>query len=253
MTPLVFTCEGASIAGALHDAHGAVGILIIPGGAQTRVGAHRMFVVLADSLAARGMPVLRFDRRGTGDSDGDDAGFLGSGPDIAAAAAALRTACPAVRHVVAIGHCDGATALALANDGIDALVLMNPWTIDDDAEAPARVVGAHYRRRLLQPASWLRLLSGGVDIRAALASLFGATRAPRLSVLGARLADAIEAAGKPFTLILSDRDTTAIAAGTIADRLGQQHWIAGADHGFSSPRHLAEAEHLIAAFIEKIW
>ncbi|KAB8057318.1 hydrolase 1, exosortase A system-associated, partial [Janthinobacterium violaceinigrum] len=52
----------------LPAAPGPRGVLIVTGGPQYRVGSHRQFVLLARALAAQGVPVLRFDLRGMGDS-----------------------------------------------------------------------------------------------------------------------------------------------------------------------------------------
>ena len=38
---LTFACEGATLAGMLHPAAGATGVVIVTGGMQTRIGAHR--------------------------------------------------------------------------------------------------------------------------------------------------------------------------------------------------------------------
>ncbi len=47
-----------------------LGVLIVVGGPQYRVGSHRQFVLLARALAARGFAAMRFDCTGMGDSDG---------------------------------------------------------------------------------------------------------------------------------------------------------------------------------------
>jgi alpha-beta hydrolase superfamily lysophospholipase len=72
-------------------------VLMVTGGSQTRVGSHRMYERLADALADNGYPCFRFDRRGVGDSSGEDPGFKDSGPDLAAAAAAFRLEVPSCR------------------------------------------------------------------------------------------------------------------------------------------------------------
>src|SRR3546814_12236630 len=86
---------------------------------------------LAQRVAAAGHPVFRFDRRGIGDSEGENHGFEGSGPDIAAAIGAFCGAAPHVTRIVAFGNCDAASALLLHQPlAIDALVLANPWTYE---------------------------------------------------------------------------------------------------------------------------
>src|SRR3546814_5025865 len=82
------------------------GLLIVSGGNELRSGAHRGMAKLAARLARDGFPVFRFDRRGVGDSEGENGGFLSSGPDIAEAVAAFLRASPGLRRIVALGNCD---------------------------------------------------------------------------------------------------------------------------------------------------
>src|SRR4051794_3005475 len=108
---LSLDCQGAAIGATLDEATGATGVLMVTGGTQTRIGSHRMYERLAKRLAEAGFPCLRFDRRGVGDSEGEDPDWRGSGPDIAAAAAALRREASGVQRIVGFGLCDGASAL----------------------------------------------------------------------------------------------------------------------------------------------
>jgi exosortase A-associated hydrolase 1 len=252
MTPLVFACGGARLAGQLHPATGTTGVLVVAGGAQTRVGAHRMFVDLARHVAAAGAPVFRFDRRGVGDSDGDNPGFERLAADITAAAGAFRAACPHVARIVGVGHCDGAAALALAPHDFAGLVLLNLWTVDGDTPASTPAVRAHYRRRLLQAASWRRLLTGQVDVFGAIGSLLAARRAPAMSTLARRIAEALDDAAVPRLLVFSGRDATAQAARPFASQLGTNVWLADADHSFTDPAHLAAVADQIVDFIGQI-
>ena len=86
---LTFACESEPLLAVLHtpdaDKDKKIGVVIVVGGAQSRVGSHRMFVTLARGLADLGCAVLRFDRRGMGDSGGDDPGFDDCNEDIIAA------------------------------------------------------------------------------------------------------------------------------------------------------------------------
>ena len=81
----------------LPAAPGPRGVLIVTGGPQYRVGSHRQFVLLARALAARGVPVLRFDLRGMGDSEGSARDYRAAAPDIAGALAQFFDAVPALR------------------------------------------------------------------------------------------------------------------------------------------------------------
>ena len=85
---VVFPCGGAKLYGMLDcgPAHGQTGLLIVSGGNEIRAGAFAGQAQLAARLAeAAGVPVFRYDRRGIGDSEGDNTGWQGSRDDIAAA------------------------------------------------------------------------------------------------------------------------------------------------------------------------
>jgi exosortase A-associated hydrolase 1 len=211
---LSFDCQGAELAASLDPAAGATGLLLVTGGSQTRVGSHRMYERLAKSLADKSFPCLRFDRRGVGDSAGEDPGFRGSGPDLAAAAAALRKQVPRLERVIGLGLCDGATALALFGKaaGLDALILVNPWLVEAEADAPPpAAIRAHYRKRLLSREGWLKILSGAVDYRRLLKGLRRMS-GNQGSPLARDAAAALRASGLRAWLILAEADATAIAA-----------------------------------------
>jgi exosortase A-associated hydrolase 1 len=209
---LTFGCEGARLGASLDEA-GATGILMVTGGTQTRVGSHRMYERLADALAGAGHGVLRFDRRGVGDSEGEDPGFRGSGPDIVAAAAAFRADAPVTR-LIGFGLCDGATALALfaGEAALDGVILVNPWLVEAEAGAPAAAaVRAHYRRRLLSLEGWKKLATGSISWRKLLGGLRKSADTAA-SPLAAEAAAALRASGVRAELILAAGDATAIAA-----------------------------------------
>lgn len=214
---LTFTCEGAVLTATVDGAAGSTGILFATGGSQTRIGSHRMFERLARGLAAAGYPCLRFDRRGVGDSEGEDPGFRGAAPDLAAAAAALRTQCPSVRGLLGIGLCDGATALALgaAGAGLDGVVMVNPWLVEAELGAPpAAAIKRHYREQLTSLSGWKRLLSGSISYRKLLKGLLKTAR-PEDRSLATATAAALEASEAPVALILARGDATAIAAESV--------------------------------------
>lgn len=236
---LTFTCEGAALAGTLDLAPGSTGLLIVTGGNEVRAGAWNGQALFAARIAAAGFPVFRFDHRGVGDSEGTNGGFETRGPDIAAALAAFRAACPQVTRVVGFGNCDGASALMLARGaGLDALVLSNPWTIEEDeAPAPPQAVRDHYRRRLADPAAIRRLLTGQVSIGKLVASLIGMLRKPPPpSSLAQNLASGIADFPGPIRFLVADRDRTALAfmANWAADETRIRR-CAGATHSFVEP------------------
>ena len=212
-----FACAGETLLGTLDAAPGTTGLLIVSGGNEIRVGAHRGMALLAARLAEAGHPVFRFDRRGIGDSSGDNRGFESSADDIEAAVAIFRRTAPNLTRIVGFGNCDAATALALFHRtaGINALILANPWIVEDqdDDMPPAAAIRAHYAERLRDPRQWLRLFRGGVNIKKLVNGLLkSSTNQSQVpSTLATRLAQALGAADVPVSLLLARRDNTAIA------------------------------------------
>lgn len=214
---LTFACEGAGLVGTLDDAPGTTGLLLVSGGNELRSGAFAGQAQFAAQIAGQGFPVFRYDRRGVGDSDGPNGEFKTSGPDIAAALAAFRAAAPQVAKVVALGNCDAASSLMLAQGaGCDGLILSNPWTFedtgDDEAAPSAEVLRDHYRRRLASPEALKRLLTGQIPIGKLVRSLVGALRpAPPPSSLAQDMAAGIAGFTGPIAFLIAERDRTAIA------------------------------------------
>jgi len=212
---LTFPCEGAELAASLDGAGGATGLLLVTGGSQTRVGSHRMYERLSKALAENDFPCFRYDRRGVGDSAGEDPGFKESGPDLKAAVAAFRTASPEVERVFGFGLCDGATAIALFGKqaGLDGLILVNPWLVEAEAgEPPPAAIKRHYARRLTSREGWKKILSGSVDWRKLLRGLRSIFVKPEGSPLARETAAALRAGGLRAWLILAEGDATGIAA-----------------------------------------
>ena len=60
-----FDCAGATLGATLDDAAGATGLLLVTGGTQTRIGAHRGMARLAAAVGGGGLPgvPLRSARR----------------------------------------------------------------------------------------------------------------------------------------------------------------------------------------------
>ena len=250
-----FSCEGAQLLGICSPAASDLGVVVVVGGPQYRAGSHRQFVLLARHLAAAGFPVLRFDARGMGDSEGTQRNFEQATPDIAAAITALCAQQPQVNRVVLWGLCDGASAALLyLHERVDArvhgLVLLNPW-VRSEASLARTHVKHYYRQRLLQPEFWRKLLSGGVA-RAALSGLLDNLRKSRGAQADSQAALAFQqrmaAVWRAFPghmlLVLSGNDFTAREfqeftaadpawAGALARPGLTVHEPAGADHTFS--------------------
>jgi exosortase A-associated hydrolase 1 len=163
--PLLIPCEGEELVGIVHrgaaEQQRAI-VVIVAGGPQYRVGAHRQFVSLANLLAAEGYTVLRFDLRGMGDSSGRHLGFEKSGEDIRRAIDRLLETEPGLSEVVLYGECEsasGALFYAYKDARVKGLILVNPWV--RTPEVRAQVFMRHYYfQRLFAPALWRKVIRG---------------------------------------------------------------------------------------------
>ena len=275
-TVLSFPCEGEPLVGILAEPDGTpaeVGVLIIVGGPQYRVGSHRQFTLLARHLAAHGIAALRFDYRSMGDSPGAARDFLGVDADIGAAITALLAARPALRRVVLWGLCDAASAALLyleqtRDARVAGLALLNPW-----ARSAATLAQAHvkhyYWRRLREKAFWLKLLRGGIGARA-LRSLAGnlklargAVRATDARSFQDRMAAGLHRFGGQTLLILSGDDYTArefslhtqgsAAWAGLLDRPTLRHeTLVDADHTFSDIGQATKVEAITLNWLREI-
>lgn len=183
--PICFGCNGETLVGVLHPATAAeTGIVIVVGGPQYRTGSHRHFVELGRELSNNGVPVLRFDVRGMGDSSGTFPGFEAIDDDISAAIDAFILEEPHIKNVVLWGLCDGASAsifYAPRDRRVSGLVLLNPW-IRSEASYAKTELRHYYGARIQDGSFWRRLISGDVDLRDATQSFVKRLRAASVSI-----------------------------------------------------------------------
>ncbi len=101
--PVVIPCKDDSLVGIINKPvnAGKTGVVIVvAGGPQYRVGAHRQFVTLARLLSKQGVASIRFDHRGTGDSTGNLRGFMDMNADIKSAVDTLCKHAPDIEKIV---------------------------------------------------------------------------------------------------------------------------------------------------------
>lgn len=254
---LNFPCAGETLWATLDGSDAPAGVLVVSGGNEIRSGAHGGMARLAADLAEHGIPVFRFDRRGVGDSGGENGGFESSADDILAAISAFRTACPSLTRIVAFGNCDAATALLLHRPaGVGAMLLSNIWVVDasDDAMPPPAAIKAHYLARLKDPKAWKALFSGAINVRKLIGGLRKVSKGSAPSGLAARVAHSFDTGLPPIHILLSARDGTAIAFADVwkQDMFAKARAVApvtmldSASHSFAG-----EADHqaLVAALL----
>ncbi|MFD2365193.1 hydrolase 1, exosortase A system-associated [Pseudoduganella sp. GCM10020061] len=251
---VLIDCEGDTLVGiaSIPARPGPRGILVIVGGPQYRAGSHRQFVLLARDLAQDGIPVLRFDYRGMGDSAGGMRNFEQVGADIARALDQFTATVPSLQDVAVWGMCDGAAAAAFhapLDPRVVGMVLLNPWVRTDGGIART-TLRHYYRARLFDRALWGRILRGRFDYRAALRSLAGllsqaagGTRRAGGSqpALPDRLLSSLAAFPGRILVILSGQDLTAREFMDLAGSSAK--WKRALGPHRTGWRHLEEADH----------
>jgi exosortase A-associated hydrolase 1 len=281
---VVFRCMQQSLIGvvSMPEVPGPRGIVIVVGGPQYRIGSHRQFVLLARMLAAEGYPVLRFDYRGMGDSDGEAQPFDDIGDDIDAAVGALAAACPGLREVALWGLCDAASAVAMYlprdDDRVRGVALLNPWVRSDDGYAKTRLKH-YYLARLFSRGFWSTLFRGRLDWRRSASDLFEALSRsirggkddaaapggtlPASHSFQSRMARGLRNFKRPALLILSGNDLTAREFADFASADPEWRWLGdcqtvcrrelpGADHTFSRTEWRRQVEQLTLTWL-KSW
>lgn len=174
---LCFPCHGSWLYGVLclPEQASSRGVLIVVGGPQYRAGSHRQFVLLARSLASEGVPVMRFDYRGMGDSEGENRMYDAVDDDIHTATKYFFASLPAINELVILGVCDAASAAlfyAHQNERVSGLVLVNPWIRTGEGKAKT-YLRHYYTDRLFQSDLWKKILHGSFNYAAAVKSLSG--------------------------------------------------------------------------------
>lgn len=194
--------QGVALHGILHTpddgvARGAPGVLWLSAGQKVRQGAWRMNVAIARRLARRGIPTLRFDYQGIGDSEGDHRhgeyvmdfyGFIQTGgfrDDVTQAARFLMSE-TGVSSLVMGGLCGGGLSGLFAGPSLGSkvyghLLVDLPVTISSAARqkilesdavellrarpGEADTVILLYLRKVLSFEAWRRLVTGESDVR----------------------------------------------------------------------------------------
>lgn len=257
---MVFDCGTDQLLGVLtrpmQSQAATMGVMIVVGGPQYRIGSHRQFVHLARFLASEGYAAFRFDYRGMGDSGGTMRTFESVEPDLHAAVEAFRASCPSMQRIVLFGLCDAASAILLAAPRlprVHALILANPWVRQEHSLNRA-VVRHYYRQRLLSGEFWRKLLSGRVSPLVAGSEFLGRIRSYVRRETGSQLSLADSFVDKMLLgwqlptrklLLLSGRDLTASEFNVL--RTNDRRWRAEAHPGSMIEDTLADADHTFSS------
>jgi hypothetical protein len=148
--------------------------VLLNAGPQRRTGPNRMWVEIARRWAAKGVPTLRLDADGIGDSDGD-AKALGRVTAfyrpvyVEQARAALEELAGRglPPRFVALGLCSGAywsAQAAIADERVAAVIMLNPRTLVFDEWRHTVRRTRHLRERALMGSTWRRALRGEIKL-----------------------------------------------------------------------------------------
>ena len=268
--PVSFNNGGEALRGVLHAPEPAngVGVVFLHGWGGNRHGPHRMFVTTARQLAARGCHCLRFDFRGRGESDGriDNATIRAMIADARCAVDFLLSQTP-VRAVILLGICSaGKVAIGEASEDprITGLALWSAEAMgylrggDAKTQKSLYALGL-YLRKLANPATWLKIVTGRVN-----------TRMVRKAVLVDEAPDQAEARdesamldrfkaykGRILFIYGGNDPETRIAAGKYTGFTARHgipnefHEIAGANHSFYSLEWERQVVELTLAWFER--
>ena len=165
-------------------------------GAIRRVGPNRMWVELCRHWAAKGIPTLRLDLEGIGDSDGDAARITRLYPSVMYTEERIGQAIAAIdmleqrglgNRFMLSGLCSGAYwsfHAACRDERVSAVFLINPRILFWD-----RLIQTERdnRRKVLRTSQWPRMLRGEVPLARAISLLGHAlVMMPRQALAGKR-------------------------------------------------------------------
>lgn len=167
------------------DESAAVTAILLTAGALRHTGPSRLWVTIARACAARGVPTLRFDMPGIGDSSGharatEQSNYYDLLPlsapayvDAASAALDAMASRGLPDRFVLVGLCSGAywsLHAALRDRRVAAIVMLHPpaleWNDQADAtyrSAQQRQTARSVRSRLLLRATWRKVLAGEIS------------------------------------------------------------------------------------------
>ncbi len=150
--------------------------VLLNAGPQRRIGPNRMWVEIARRWAARGVPALRLDCAGIGDSDGDPS-VLARVTEFyrPAYAEQARAAVQALaqrglpQRFVMLGLCAGSywsVQTALADERVARVIMLNPRTLVFDEWRHAKRRTRQLREKALRAQTWRKVLAGEIKVSA---------------------------------------------------------------------------------------
>jgi len=226
--PVTLTCKTNKLYGIYHIPKDCIypelAVIMIVGGSQTRYGSHRLYLQVARFLHDNGIPVLRFDCEGMGDSYGSYKGFGKSDQ-------AIKTALDFItlRHKNASpilwALCDGSAAAAIFaknnTDMVSGMILCNPFVHTKHGSLMVKLK-YFYPKKLIDKKFWIKLFMFKMNFKEKLKKLanninearpFQKRKIQKYAKIEPSLPELVLGGmirfGKPVTCILSNDDLLA--------------------------------------------
>lgn len=180
-----FTNYGQRLNGILNipdSSNGKIGVIFLHGWGTYRIGPHRIFVQAARAFEKIGIPSLRFDFRGRGESEGEtNTTLLLDMVDDASAVVEVMLQETEVEEIIFLGLCSGgevAIASSMCNSAVKGLILWSTPLLGketDIAEDAKKSVSnaKSYWQKLFMLETWRKIIKFNVNYRLILKVIFG--------------------------------------------------------------------------------
>lgn len=243
------------------------GVVTVHGWGGTRTGPHRMMVRITRALAAKGVPALRFDLAGRGESDGvaAESNLDGMIADTVAAIRFLQktTGC---QDVALTGICSGgnvaigtATLISCSRLALISTLPFNPASSHAAARKTASRL-SEFARKAMSVETWARALRGEINwggVGKTLSSSMHEDQEERKLKDSSRdIMAAFASLHTPSLFVYGGNDPEARSAREHYARFCEEHTIpatfrtiAGANHNFYSVTWSTEVKDAVIGFL----
>lgn len=164
---LTLSIEGVLSPSIWQSSNSDIAVILVNGGAQTRVGSHRQYIKLSRSLAKKNIASLRFDLPGFGDHPGQCTDFLKVSRLLPDVCHQLLNAKPKIKRLILLGLCDGASAILLSKPFLPSncigFIVINPWLRQENTYAHT-MLKDYYLKRLATADLWLNIFRGNFAV-----------------------------------------------------------------------------------------
>lgn len=159
-----------------------IGVIFLHGWGTYRIGPHRIFVNAAREFEKLGIPSLRFDFRGRGESEGETSNIrLVDMIDDTTVAINTMIKESGVKEIILLGLCSGgevAVGSALSNPAVEGLILWSTPLLARESDVASdtkktATIAKSYWQKLFMAETWKKLARNNVNYRLIFKIIFG--------------------------------------------------------------------------------